>query len=372
MKKICFYVDNIYTLGGIQRIVTDMANKLKDKYDITIINQYFIKDDKRCNYNLDKKIKVKTISNDFFFLDKIIFAPLRIIRYLIIHFKLSNNVAKSILNYDYKIFKKIKLINLINDEKYDYVLAEGLYNCIYMSKLRNRINSKIIGCWHSSYYNYIKDYNELDIINSLSTIETIVLTKYDSKLIKEKYGIDVKYIYNFISSEPVKTSTLNNKNFIAVGRYHNVKGFDRLIRNFSKLSNKDWNLLIVGEGLERKKLQSIINDLKLNDSTDNIDDYYRQGGIFLLSSYGEGFPMVVLEAMKYGLPIIAYDIPVLHEMLPNDDYIVDQNDDKSYIHLMEKLCNNEELRNKVGADNSKKCEDFYDYLIIKRWISLLK
>ena len=58
MKKICFYTDSVFNLGGIQRVVTDLANNLINDYDITILCAYSIKLSKIIDYNLDKKIKI--------------------------------------------------------------------------------------------------------------------------------------------------------------------------------------------------------------------------------------------------------------------------------------------------------------------------
>ncbi len=378
MKKICFLVDSIYSLGGIQRIVTEMANRLYNNYDITIICQEKTPNDRKYNYNLNHSINVQIIDNSYYFIDKIITTPIRIIRYMIRKLKIKNKYSNKILHYDYNYFKRKKLVKYFHSNNFDYILGEGISNCILLSKICDKINSKVIGCWHSSYNNYLRDNSEEDVVNSLKKIETIVLSEHDADIIKKKYNINVKCVYNFISNQKVIKSSLKHKNFVAVGRYSSIKGYDRLIQIFDKSNLKDWSLIIVGDGPERRNLQSIIDKLKLNDrvkligGTNNVEKYYHEGSIFLMTSYGEGFPMVILEAMKYGLPIIAFDIPVLYEMLPNDKYIIKQNDFSSYIKAMKELSNDYGLRKKIGNTNSKKCEEFYDDIILKKWEEILK
>ncbi len=380
MKKICFIVDNIYSLGGIQKIVTELSNKLVDKYKITIINQYNKKNKRIYDYKLDKKINVLTIDNNFFFIDKIIFFPFRLLRFIILKLKINNSFSNRIMSFDYKIIKRRRFIRFFNKEKFDYILAEGFNNCFYMAKIKDYMNSKIIGCWHSSYFNYYNLYNEKDIIYSLKRINTFVLTKYDAFLIKEKYNIDVNYIYNFIDSKKIETADLSNKTFVAVGRYNSIKGYDRLIDIYNDFFNynKEWKLYIVGDGPEHDKLQKLIdinnlsNNIILTGGTNNVEKYYKKSSVFLMTSYGEGFPMVILEAMKFGLPIIAYDIPVLHEILPNNKYIVEQNDKRQFVNLMVNLSKSEELRKKIGYKNMIKCRDFYDTIIVKKWLDILK
>ena len=380
MKKICIYMDSIYSLGGIERVVTSLCNKLISDYDITIVCQYNAKN--KVNYNLNNKIKVVIIDNSLLYIDKIIFFPIRTIRFLISKFKIKNVFTNKVMNFDYKVFKKHRLINFFNNQKFDYILSEGLNNNIYLSKIKNRINSPIIGCWHSNYDNYFDGSHEVkDILSSMTKLDkTIVLSKHDAAQVKKYYNIDVNQIYNFISNDQVDKSSLKNRTFLAVGRYDKIKGYDRLIKLFNDFykTNNDWNLLIVGEGSERHNLQKIIDDLNLNNcvkltgKTNDVEKYYKDASIFLMTSYGEGFPMVIVEAMKYGLPVVAYDIPVLHEMLPNDDFIISQDDSKKFVNAMIELVEDEKLRNQIGIINSKKCKDFYEDKIIKQWKEILK
>ncbi len=380
-KNICFFVDSIFSLGGIQRVVTSLCNELCNDYNITVISQYDVNSNQRVDYGLNKSVKTITIDNNLFYIDKLIFAPIRGIRFLINKFKIKNRFSKIIMNYDYKIFKRRRLIKYLNNQKIDYVLCTGMKNCIYISKLKNKINSKIIGCWHSSFENYYSDYSNDEILGTLKNLDkTIVLTKHDAKQVKQYYNIDVNQIYNFISNNPIDKSSLKNKTFLTVGRYDEIKGYDRMIRLFSEFykNNKDWELLLVGEGSERPNLQKIIDDLNLNQcvkltgKTDNVEKYYKEATVFLMTSYGEGFPMVIVEAMKYGLPIVAYDIPVLHEMLPNDDFIIPQDDSKKFVNAMNKLAEDEKLRKKISTDNIEKCKDFYVENIINKWNKVLK
>lgn len=383
MKKICFYTDSVYTLGGIQRIVTNLCNCLCDSYDITIICEHDTKKNKRINYSLNKKIRVKIIDNNFIVSDTIIFAPIKACKYLIRILKLDNKkFFKKILDFDYKIFKRNRLLSFFAKEEFDYILAESLKCSIYLSKLKTNINSKIIGCWHSSYNNYLMDYTKKEIGDSIQILDkTIVLSKADTSLIKKDLNLNVDYIYNFISSEEIDGEKKHKKKiFLTVGRYDRIKGYDRLIKMFSKFHeiNKEWKLVLVGDGPERKRIQLLINKFRLNDCviltgrTSEVEKFYNYASIFVFSSYGEGFPMVILEAMKFELPIITFDIPVLYEMLPNDEFIVNQNDEEKYLNLMYKLSKSEELRKKIGKQNAEKCKEFYEETIIKQWKELLK
>lgn len=98
---------------------------------------------------------------------------------------------------------------------------------------------------------------------------------------------------------------------LAAGRLLNVKGFDLLIEAFSMLADKEIHLLISGEGPDREKLQKQINSfeleyrVKLIGFRSNIQDYYKQAEMFVLSSRYEGYPNALVEAMSFGCPVIS-------------------------------------------------------------------
>lgn len=109
-----------------------------------------------------------------------------------------------------------------------------------------------------------------------------------------------------------KSNKVYHKKFIlAVGRLDPQKGFDLLINAYSKLEGLDIDLLISGEGKERENILAQIESLGLMDRVkligfkNNLQDYYRQAEIFVLSSRNEGYPNALVEAMSLGCPSIA-------------------------------------------------------------------
>ena len=100
--------------------------------------------------------------------------------------------------------------------------------------------------------------------------------------------------------------------FVAAGRLHQQKGFDRLIealKNFE--STHDWRLTILGEGEQRKNLEQLIaqNNLSEKVSLPGLSDHpwpeFAKADCFLLPSRSEGMPNVVLESLACGTPVIA-------------------------------------------------------------------
>jgi len=140
----------------------------------------------------------------------------------------------------------------------------------------------------------------------------IVQSAYD----KNKYGFhnNCKVIQNPLQISHQNHEIRREKIILAVGRLVEVKGFDMLVEAFSKVNkNDEWKLVILGEGKLRETLEKKIVSLGLESvvslpgNTKDVEYYYKQASIFVLSSRLEGFPNVLVEAMAYGCAPIAFD-----------------------------------------------------------------
>src|SRR5690606_28867861 len=102
---------------------------------------------------------------------------------------------------------------------------------------------------------------------------------------------------------------------LAVGRLHPVKGFDLLIQAFALIAPyfPDWDLVILGEGDERPRLQQQIQEADLSQRVQlmgrvgNMAEWYQYADMYVLSSRTEGLSNTLLEAMAAGLPVVAVD-----------------------------------------------------------------
>ena len=104
---------------------------------------------------------------------------------------------------------------------------------------------------------------------------------------------------------------------LSAGRLDPVKDFITLIKAFAVvIESINCRLVIIGEGVERKKLESLIVKLGLEDSVllpgfvNNPFSYMKYASVFVLSSLAEGFGNVLVEAMACKLPIISTDCPM--------------------------------------------------------------
>jgi glycosyltransferase involved in cell wall biosynthesis len=105
----------------------------------------------------------------------------------------------------------------------------------------------------------------------------------------------------------------------SIGRLEPQKGMDVLIRAFAEV--EDANLLIVGDGSERGKLEELAREVGVSDRvrwigwSDTPGRYLAGLDVFVLPSRNEGFPLAVLEALLAGVAVIASDVGSVAEAI---------------------------------------------------------
>ncbi|MDF3838064.1 glycosyltransferase family 4 protein [Cupriavidus basilensis] len=114
---------------------------------------------------------------------------------------------------------------------------------------------------------------------------------------------------------PAQAAPRTDRTVLAVGRLVAAKGFDVLLRAWAEVVPQapGWRLTIAGEGEERATLEALRDELGLSDSVtlpgiyEDVTIAYKLASVFCLSSRYEGFGLVLLEAMAFGLPIVSTD-----------------------------------------------------------------
>jgi len=165
--------------------------------------------------------------------------------------------------------------------------------------------------------------------------------------------------------------TRNRLKLIAVGRLVPLKGFDVLVRAVSELVNQGLDnllVLIVGEGVERSRLERLIQDLRIGSYVKflglrhDVMDLMKACDLFVLPSRYEGLSIAMIEAMACGLPIISSDVRGLRDyikdeqnglLFPVDDY-------KALAKSILRLANDKSLKERLSHGARKSFEKEYD------------
>ena len=113
----------------------------------------------------------------------------------------------------------------------------------------------------------------------------------------------------------------------------------------------------------------------LNDPIKKIEEEYRKASIFVMSSRSEGFGMVLIEAMSYGLPCIAFDCP--HgpaDIIANnqDGYLIEDGDLSLFSDKIITLIKNDFLRNEMGGKAKENVTRYAPLKVIPQWDLLFK
>ncbi len=154
---------------------------------------------------------------------------------------------------------------------------------------------------------------------------------------------------------------------LGVGGFRRSKDFPTLIRAFDIVRKKlSARLIILGDGRQRKKIESVINKLNLKDYVwlpgfkENPYPFMEKSDIFVLSSKWEGCPNVLIESMAFGTPVVSTDCPSgPREILSDGKYgiLVPVGDEKKLADAIIKT-----LSNPLPKDLLKSAVKKYDYI----------
>lgn len=151
-----------------------------------------------------------------------------------------------------------------------------------------------------------------------------------------------------------------------IGRLAATKGLPILLESLAQLQSTypDLCLTVIGDGLERDRLQTLTQDLNLENqvkfvgyqSQKSVRNYLQKTDIFVMSSFAEGVPVVLMEAMAAGVPVIATQIAGVSELVEDgvSGYLVPPSNSIILAEKLEKLILDPDLRAKFGLAGREK------------------
>jgi glycosyltransferase involved in cell wall biosynthesis len=173
-------------------------------------------------------------------------------------------------------------------------------------------------------------------------------------------GISPSRELSFQSSPDEEISTFCRGSFTlgSVGRLSPEKGYDVLLEAVNILVGRGLpiKLVILGEGQERARLERLVADFGLTERVSlpgyrhNARDYFPLFDVFVLSSFTEGLPITLLEAMGSGRPIVATKVGSIPEVLDGGraGLLVDPSQSAALVDALELMINDEKLRQSLA------------------------
>lgn len=178
-------------------------------------------------------------------------------------------------------------------------------------------------------------------------------------------------------------SSVAEKRVLAVGRLDYQKGFDRLVEAWRMIQEtgkfNDWRLDIFGRGEWHDMLQSMIDgyglgsSMRLNVPVKDIRNEYLHSSMLVMSSNYEGFPMVMVEAMSCGLPVVSFDFKCGPKDIIRDGengILVSNGDIRGLAGAMMELMSDLERRKSMSAEARKVVDTYSESTVMQKWTRL--
>lgn len=349
--KICFFSGNIARTGGTERVSLLIANGLAQReYDVSILS---MEAGGKAGFGIDENISLSSL-----------------------HMENEKGFLKR------KIAPYIRLLKYLKKEKPDVFINIDVILCLYSLPLKCFTKTKMIAWEHFNYRsnNGVKNRDRARVLAAKLADQIVVLTKADleeyKKYLKIRHSID--YIYNPAIGESISVDYAQKENVvIASGRLSYPKNFFELLQIWDNVwgDYKDWKLVICGNGEEEAELKKYVADKKIENVifagfVRDVEEYYKKSKIMVMTSRFEGFPMVLLEGQKAGLPIIAYDcFTGPSEIIIDgvDGYLIKKNNRDDFISKLKKMMNSNELLQTFSKNAVNDARRFEIDKILDRW-----
>jgi glycosyltransferase involved in cell wall biosynthesis len=191
---------------------------------------------------------------------------------------------------------------------------------------------------------------------------------------------NIEVIPNPISRFPEVRSDCSRKVVITAGRYSPEKGYDRLFKVWRIVIDRhpDWQLNMFGIG-EREKYQQLAQDMglgstvKCNGPVKDIYAKYAESSIFAITSYYEGFGLVIAEAMATGVPPVAFTFQCgPRDIITDgvDGILVEDGNIEKMADAICYLIEHDDIRHEMGRRGIESAQRFHEDRIMQRWLKI--
>ena len=306
--KLIYCIASIYTPGGMERV---LLNKVRwfvaqGGYDILVVTTD--QQGRPPFYAFPPEVRMEDLG---------------------INYSVDNTrapLAKILAYFRKRRLHKKRLTELLMREKADIVVSLYPSESSFIPEIRDG-SKKVLELHYNKFFRL--QYNRRGLLGLADRFRTRqderIVRKFDKFVVltREDAGYwgalpNLEVIPNAALAIPDIFHIPESRRVIAVGRLDYQKGFDRLLDAWAQIPaavREDWTLDIFGQGEWMQMLQEQIGRLGIGDSahlcgpTRQIFEEYGRSAFLAMSSHYEGFPMVMIEAMACGLPVVSFNYP---------------------------------------------------------------
>ena len=377
MKKLRIIALHL-AFGGIEKAICSMANLFAERYEVEILSVYHMPDSPA--FPLDERVKVTWLLDDIPNRDEW-------------HAALSAHSLPGIARESIRAArilrdKKRAVIKAIESAEDGVVITTRPEDNVLLSRYGKPGALKIAQLHQDHRFdktlvkNFQKDYGGVDVFALLTPglrDEVADMMRGNNAHTK------CVYLPNFLEHFPENPDKYHReKTVLAVGRLHEVKRFELLIRLFAAVHAQfpDWKLRIVGEGEEREKLEATVRELQAEDYVNltgkkdaaGVEEEMLRASVFAMTSRSEGFPFVLLEAQSCGLPVVAFDVRVGPGFVVQhgvNGYLAADMVYEDFCEKLASLMKNENLRREMSKAAIAHAAGFSRERVGEMWYSLI-
>lgn len=297
--KIKMFISSLRRSGGAQRVLVNLAKNLKTDHELEVVVSTLVGETYRDELEgvLITDLNFSNVKLGFFHLYRYVSQCEEFDAALVFGPEISVYLyfVKKLLHRKFTIVSRC-----LNTLSYEFQCAEGAF--------RKYVTGTVVKCF----------YKKTDMIIAQSEgMKQDMIKNYgvhEERTVVINNPLASEFEKEMLANKPVAMAE-RDEYILFVGRLEKQKGLEMLFKAFAGLEAQDLDLYLVGSGSKQQELTALVAEYGIADRvqfrgfTTGIIPYYKNAKMLALSSYHEGFPNVLIEALACGTPVVAYDLP---------------------------------------------------------------
>lgn len=355
--NIIFYIGDFTRTGGTERVTAVLASMLARRgYEVTVLSH---QGEGRSTFDCDARVQLDSLHME----------------------KHSGFIGR-------KVYPYLLLQDYLRKHSCDVFVMVDVLLGLYALPLRPLFRHSTFIAWeHFNFHanNGVKNRDRARAMAVHWADAVVVLTHADKEAYEDAFRNTNRIVVINNPIEPVEKQSVavmseRKHKAIAIGRLTEQKNFEDMIIAWSQIEwrHPDWSLSILGEGELYQSLVRLISSLNvkhvfLEGFQKDVDSWYCESSLMLMTSKYEGLPMVLLEAQNNGLPIVSYDCftgPAEIVINGRNGYLIPEGDINQFADHLDLLLSDEKLRTQQSIYALQDRARFFAKNIGNQWENL--